>query len=92
MSQLSPQGQQVLDLVHRGGPFAYDRDGAVFGNRERLLPIRHRGYYREYTVAPAHAQSRGGHRIVCGGSRPTQPDTCYYTQDHYSSFKRITEP
>lgn len=92
VSQMPPQGQQVLKLIHSGGPFPYDKDGAVFGNRERLLPIKPRGYYREYTVASARARSRGAQRIVCGGSQPTLPDTCYYTKDHYSSFKKITEP
>lgn len=92
VSQMPPQGQQVLQLIHRGGPFAYDKDGAVFGNRERLLPVKPRGYYREYTVAPARARNRGAHRIVCGGTQPTLPETCYYTPDHYSSFQKITEP
>ena len=92
VSQMPPQGQQVLQLIRRGGPFAYDKDGAVFGNRERLLPVKPRGYYREYTVAPVRASSRGAHRIVCGGTQPALPDACYYTPDHYSSFKKITEP
>jgi ribonuclease T1 len=33
---------------------------------------------------------RGARRIVCGGQPPTQPEACFYTDDHYSSFKRIT--
>jgi ribonuclease T1 len=61
----------------------------VFGNRERLLPLKRRGYYREYTVATPGARDRGARRIVCGGFRPRAPDACWYTGDHYSSFKRI---
>ncbi len=67
------------------------KDGTVFGNRERLLPAKHRGYYREYTVARNGARNRGAKRIVCGGVRPAAPDGCYYTSDHYASFRRIVQ-
>ena len=77
-------------MIHAGGPFAYPKDGTVFGNRERLLPARPRGYYREYTVAAPGARDRGGRRIVCGGHETKAPETCFYTVDHYSSFRRIT--
>ena len=42
--------------------------------------------YREYTVKTPGVHSRGARRIVCG----VVPD-CYYTDDHYQSFKRIKE-
>ncbi|HZF79350.1 MAG TPA: ribonuclease domain-containing protein, partial [Rubrivivax sp.] len=32
---------------------------------------------------------RGARRIVCGGTPPSLPEACYYTEDHYSSFRRI---
>lgn len=89
--QLPPQGQRMMALIYQGGPFAYDKDGVVFGNRERILPARPRGYYREYTVAAPHQRSRGARRIVCGGVRPVAPDACFYTADHYASFLRIVE-
>jgi ribonuclease T1 len=76
--------------IHAGGPFQYAKDGSVFGNRERLLPIQTKGYYREYTVATPGAHDRGGRRIVCGGANPAAPAACYFTGDHYASFKRIT--
>ena len=79
----------VAKLPH-GGPFPYDKDGTVFGNRERLLPAHQRGYYREYTVKTPGARNRGARRIVCGG-KPRVPDACYYTSDHYASFRRIVE-
>jgi len=88
VAELPRQGAQVYDLVRQGGPFAYEKDGVVFGNRERLLPIQKRGYYREYTVATSGSRSRGVRRIVCGG-QPKTPDTCYYTADHYASFRKI---
>jgi ribonuclease len=70
-----------------GGP--YEKDGSVFGNRERLLPASPRGYYREYTVKTPGAKNRGARRIVCGGKPPTRPEACFYTADHYASFQRI---
>jgi ribonuclease T1 len=87
---LPPEGREVYALIRKGGPFRYDRDGVVFANRERLLPIRPRGHYREYTVRTPGVTSRGARRIVCGGF-PSAPEACYFTADHYQSFKRIRE-
>ncbi|MDP3086298.1 MAG: ribonuclease domain-containing protein [Rubrivivax sp.] len=89
LSTLPPQAQQTQRLILAGGPFPYDKDGSVFGNRERLLPLKARGHYREYTVKTPGASNRGARRIVCGGERPTMPDVCFYTADHYASFSRI---
>lgn len=88
-TDLPRQGQRTYSLILQGGPFPHDKDGAVFGNRERLLPRERRGYYREYTVETPGARNRGARRIVCGGARVTVPDACYYTSDHYSSFRMI---
>jgi ribonuclease T1 len=88
VAELPRQGAQVYGLIHQGGPFAYEKDGVVFGNRERLLPAEKRGYYREYTVATPGARNRGVRRIVCGGQAKA-PDICYYTADHYASFRKI---
>lgn len=88
LADLPVQGAQVHGLVMQGGPFAHDKDGSVFGNRERLLPSQKRGYYREYTVPTPGASNRGARRIVCGGP-PKTPDACFYTSDHYASFRRI---
>ena len=87
-AELPPQGAETYRLIEQGGPFPYEKDGTVFGNRERLLPAEKRGYYREYTVKTPGARDRGARRIVCGGT-PTAPDVCYYTADHYASFRRI---
>jgi ribonuclease T1 len=91
VSQLPPQGRDMLTLIYQGGPFRYDKDGTVFGNRERALPARNRGYYREYTVRTPKERTRGARRIICGGLKPAAPDTCYYTDDHYASFRKITQ-
>ncbi|MFD1711283.1 ribonuclease N [Ottowia sp. GY511] len=88
-ADLPRQGQRTYSLILQGGPFPHDKDGSVFGNRERLLPRERRGYYREYTVETPGARHRGARRIVCGGVRVTLPDACYYTSDHYSSFRMI---
>ncbi len=88
VAELPAQGAQTYGLIAQGGPFPYEKDGVVFGNRERLLPISVRGYYREYTVRTPGVSHRGKRRIVCGG-KPRVPDACYYTADHYASFRRI---
>ena len=88
LTKLSGEAQDVYARILAGGPFRYDRDGVVFGNRERLLPERPRGYYHEYTVPTPHVRNRGAQRIVCGG-RKTAPDACFYSDDHYRSFRRI---
>jgi ribonuclease T1 len=89
LAELPPEARETQALILRGGPFAYRKDGAIFGNRERLLPSQSRGYYREYTVRTPGAPDRGARRIVCGGVQARQPDDCFYTADHYASFRRI---
>jgi ribonuclease T1 len=89
LGDLPKQGRETYEQILKGGPFAYDKDGVVFGNRERILPAQKRGYYREYTVKTPYARNRGAKRIVCGGSQPTAPEACYYSDDHYASFKHI---
>ena len=90
LGDLPPQGRATYALIQEGGPFPYDKDGSVFGNRERQLPLHKRGYYREYTVRTPGAGNRGARRIICGGPART-PDACYYTQDHYTSFREIRQ-
>jgi ribonuclease T1 len=89
LSGLPRQAQQTHALILSGGPFPYAKDGTVFGNRERLLPRHPRGYYREYTVKTPGSRDRGARRLVCGGKPPTAPVACYYTEDHYASFRRV---
>jgi ribonuclease T1 len=89
-TQLPREAVGTLNLIAAGGPYPYAKDGAVFGNFERLLPPHARGYYHEYTVPTPHARNRGARRIVCGGP-PRRTDNCFYSNDHYNSFKRIVE-
>ena len=85
-AELSPEAIITLKLIKQGGPYPYPRDGLVFGNFEKRLPKKQRGYYHEYTVKTPGVRSRGARRIVCG-----QPVECYYSDDHYETFKRIRE-
>lgn len=87
LATLPPEATTTLRLIERGGPFPYRRDGITFQNRERRLPLKPRGYYREYTVPTPGSADRGARRIVAG-----EPREYYYTDDHYRSFKRIQQP
>ncbi len=89
LSSLPAEARRTEHLIRRGGPFPYAKDGSVFFNRERHLPRQNRGYYREYTVRTPGSNDRGARRIVCGGREPAAPEACYYTADHYNSFRRI---
>ena len=91
LAVLPPEARETRRLISSGGPFPYEKDGTVFRNRERLLPAEARGFYREYTVKTPGLKHRGARRIVCGGREATRPLNCYYTADHYASFRRIAE-
>jgi ribonuclease T1 len=84
--QLPAEAVETIGLIKKGGPFPHERDGVVFSNREKLLPARERGWYREYTVRTPGERTRGARRIVAG-----RDGTLYYTDDHYQSFRRILE-
>jgi ribonuclease T1 len=86
VAELPHEARQTLALIKDGGPFPHARDGIVFGNYEKLLPPRPRGYYREYTVRSPWRRDRGPRRIVAG-----RDGAFYYTDDHYRSFRRIRE-
>jgi ribonuclease T1 len=87
--ELPQQARETYERIGRGGPFPYDKDGVVFGNRERQLPVQKRGFYREYTVKTPGSHDRGARRIVCGGMLAKAPEACYYTDDHYARFRKI---
>ena len=84
--ELPTEARATLALIKAGGPFPYAQDGRVFSNREKLLPLQNRGYYREYTVRTPGVRDRGARRIVAGSG-----GEYYYSADHYRSFMRILE-
>ena len=85
-SELPREGRETLRLIHRGGPFPYDRDGITFQNRELILPAQPRGYYAEYTVPTPGESDRGARRLVAGDGGDV-----YFTDDHYRSFRQVEE-
>lgn len=87
-ADLPKEARDTLSLIRKGGPYPYSKDGTTFSNRERLLPKQPRGYYREYTVKTPGSRDRGARRIICGGAQQSE---CYYTADHYASFRRIQD-
>ncbi len=84
LKDLPPEARETLRLIEKGGPFPFDRDGIVFGNFEKRLPIKDRGYYREFTVVTPGVRHRGARRVVTG-----QGGEKYYSDDHYKTFKRV---
>lgn len=85
--RLPAEARKTLDLIDKGGPFPYEKDGTVFGNYENRLPKQTRGYYREYTVPTPGARNRGARRIITG----THAER-YYTGDHYETFEAVVQP
>ena len=86
LTELPKEARDTLALIKKGGPFPYQKDGVVFGNFERQLPVKQRGYYHEYTVPTPRSRDRGARRIVTGRGAEY-----YYSDDHYKSFRRIRE-
>ncbi len=83
-ADLPPEAHDTIALIDAGGPFPYRQDDSTFQNRERILPSKSQGYYREYTVITPGADDRGARRIVAG-----EDGEMYYTDDHYDSFREI---
>lgn len=86
VADLPREARQTLALIKEGGPFPYERDGIVFGNFEKRLPLQLRGYYREYTVKSPWRRDRGPRRIIAG-----ERGEYFYTEDHYRTFRRIKD-
>ena len=82
------EARDVLAQIDRGGPFRYERDGVVFGNREHILPAQPRGYYHEYTVPHAAARTTAARGASCAAAPQRAPDACFYSDDHYQIVPR----
>jgi ribonuclease T1 len=76
----------TLARIQRGQRLRFSHDGSVFQNRERRLPQKPAGYYREFVHPTPGLDGPGPQRIVRGQNGET-----YYTPDHYRTFQRLDE-
>lgn len=81
LSRLPREATDTVNLIKKGGPYPYPKDGTVWDNRERTLPDCGSGYYHEYTVPTPGSPDRGARRFVVGNH-----GEYFYTGDHYDSF------
>ena len=92
IDSLPKEARQVTDSIESGGPYAFPGDDNThFGNYQNRLPKENSQYYREFTVPTPGTGHRGERRIVVGGGTRTDPDTWYYTGDHYDTFCEIPD-
>ncbi len=77
----------TLQRIERGEKLRFPNDGSVFENRERRLPKKSTGHYREYVHPTSVQQGPGPQRIVKGKAGET-----FYTHDHYRTFLRLDQP
>jgi guanyl-specific ribonuclease Sa len=82
----------TLERIREGKKLEHRNDGAIFRNREKLLPVkRDRDYYREFVHWDARLNAKlktkprfpGPQRVVIG-----KKGEVFYTGDHYSTWKR----
>lgn len=73
-----------LARIERGERDPHRNDGGIFHNRERLLPERPTGHYREYVIRTPGINHAGPQRLVIGSD-----GEIFYTHDHYRSFQRM---
>jgi ribonuclease T1 len=74
----------TLKRIESGKRLRFSHDGIVFENRERRLPAKPSGYYREYVQPTPGDNGPGAQRVVLGAEGEV-----YYSSDHYRSFRRI---
>jgi guanyl-specific ribonuclease Sa len=84
LSSLPTEVADTIGLVQQGGPFPYAEDGAVYQNREGVLPSCPSGYYHLYTVRTPGTSGRGDRRLITGGD-----GQYYYTPDRYVTFVQV---
>jgi len=74
----------TIERIERGKRLRFSHDGSVFENRERRLPSKPSGYYREFIHPAPDDDGPGGQRVVIG-----REGEVYYTPDHYKTFRRV---
>lgn len=73
--------RSTIDRIRAGEKLPHRNDGAIFQNREGLLPNQPAGYYREYVHPTPGVNGPGAQRIIQG-----QNNELYYSPDHYRTF------
>jgi guanyl-specific ribonuclease Sa len=76
----------TLARIAAGKRMRYSHDGSEFQNRERRLPQRPAGYYREWVHPTPGLSGPGPQRVVTGSD-----GEIYYTPDHYQTFERLDD-
>jgi ribonuclease T1 len=76
----------TLARIEAGRRLRYGNDGSTFQNRERRLPKKGTGYYKEYVHPTPGLAGPGPQRVVVG-----QGGEAYYTPDHYETFQRVDD-
>ena len=76
--------QPTLNRIAKGEKFPHRNDGAIFKNKEMMLPKKEVGYYKEY-VHPTPGVNHAGLRRIIIGSK----GEVWFTRDHYKIFIRI---
>lgn len=89
---------KLITDIHYGNQLQFSQDGAKFGNREKKLPIKPYGYYREYTliikndsrtVKIGDTTYKVGPKLSYRGAERFiigGGEEIYYTPDHYKTF------
>lgn len=76
--------QKTLERIEKSDEY-YQKDGAIFLNREGKLPEKSdENYYAEWTVKTPGSADRGKRRIIAG-----KGGELWFTDDHYRNFTRI---
>ena len=76
--------QPTLDRIAKGQQNSHRNDGTTFQNRERRLPAKPSGYYKEYVHPTPNISGPGPQRVIIG-----KDGDIWYTPDHYQTFRRI---
>lgn len=74
----------TLARIERGDKGSHRNDGTTFQNRERRLPSKPSGYYKEYVHPTPKSSGPGPQRVIVG-----RDGDVWYTPDHYKTFVRV---
>lgn len=75
---------QTLARIDAGERLRFRNDGVTFENREKRLPRKATGYYREWVHPTPGLSGPGPQRVVTG-----KEGEAYYTPDHYRTFEQL---